>query len=219
MMPGFDLTSKSFIKSQRVYPFVSFKKRLYPALLILLILAMVPLSGCIDLQTSKRLFFYKEEKEITYTQGTIAEVRHNFTGGLGNDNVQVMTQEEHFGVDNFYIGEGGADLYIWAQVHYGADTERRINYERTIDVSLYFIPEQGVSILRAHKAYHAPETGRFDTAEVMEQVDGAENGMWSLRVIGNGTASSTADVPFYDWFQVTVNGRYSTDSYNHNAPF
>ncbi len=197
---------------------MSGKGKLYPALLILIILAMVPLSGCLDLQTSKRLFFYKEEKEITYTQGTIGEVRHNFTGGLGNENVQVLTQEEYFGVDNFYIGEGGADLYIWAQVYFGADTERRIEYDRTIDVSLYYVPEEGVSILRAHKAYNAPKTGRFENAEVMEQVDGAEKGMWSLRVVGNGTASSTADPPFNDWFQVTVNGRYSTDSYNHNAP-
>jgi len=218
MTAQFHGASKSFIKSRTVYPFVKRSVRPYPALLLLAILTFVALSGCLDLQTSKRIFFHEEETEITFTQGTIAEVRHNFTGGLGNENVQVLTQEEHYGVDNFIIGEGGADLYIWAQVVYGADTERTIDYQRSLDISLFFIPEEGVSILRAHKAYHAPKTGRFETAEVMERVDGAEPGMWSLRVVGNGTASSTADVPFYDWFQVTVNGRYSTDSYNNNAP-
>lgn len=182
-----------------------------------LIILLVSASGCIDIHSTKRLFFPKEEELPGFIQGTIAEVRYNFTGGFG-DNVQVLTQEEHFSVDNFYIGKGGGDLYIYGQVHFGADTERRVEYTRTIEVSLYYLPENERPVLKSDKVYTAPDVGRFDIAGVIEQISGAETGLWSLRVYGNGTASSTADPPFYDWFQFSVNGRYSDDSYNHNAP-
>ncbi|MBN1390984.1 MAG: hypothetical protein JXA22_10125 [Candidatus Thermoplasmatota archaeon] len=174
-------------------------------------------SGCIDIHSTKKVFFPSHEEETVFIQGTIAEVRHNFTGGLGDD-VQVLTQEEHLSIDNFHIGKGGGDLYIYGQVHFGSDTERRVDYTRSIDVSLYRISEKDGPILISHKVYTAPEVGRFDVAEIIDQIVGAETGLWSLRVMGNGTASSTADVPFYDWFQVSVNGRFSDDSYNHDAP-
>jgi hypothetical protein len=185
--------------------------------LFLLIIPLVGLSGCIDIHTTRRALFPSEEKEINYIQGTIAEVRHNFTGGFG-DSVEVLTQEEHFSVDNFHIGEGGGDLYVWGQIHFGADTERRVEYQRVIEIGLYYISEEEGHVLKAHKIYRAPQAGRFDTAELIGQIEGAEPGLWSLRVIGNGTASDAADIPFYDWYQVTVNGRYSDDSYNNNAP-
>ena len=182
-----------------------------------IILLMLFSSGCIDIHSTRRLFFPGEEEPPEFTQGTIAEVRHNFTGGFG-DQVQVLTQEEHFSVDNFYIGKGGGDLYIYGQVHFGADTERRVEYQRTIEVSLYYIPQNDPPVLRSSKVFRAPDVGRFDVAGVIDQIYGADTGLWSLRVQGNGTASSTADPPFYDWFQFSVNGRYSDDSYNHNAP-
>jgi hypothetical protein len=185
-------------------------------ILIMLILPLVALSGCVDVHSARRVFFPSDEKKIGFMQGTIAEVRHNFTGGFG-DSVQVLTQEEHFSVDNFYIGEGGGDLYVWGQVVFGADTERRIEFTRAIEISLYYISEDDGAMLRVHKVYQAPQTG-MSSAEIIDRIEGAENGLWSLRVMGNGTASDNADVPFYDWYQVTVNGRYSDDSYNHNAP-
>jgi hypothetical protein len=134
------------------------------------------------------------------------------------ENGQVLSQEEHFSVDNFYIGEGGADLYIWGQIVFGDDSERQVEYQRVIDVSLYYIDEDSGPILRAHKTYVAPPVGPESYAEMIDQIEGANEGLWSLRVMGNGTASDTADVPFYDWYHVTVNGRYSSESYNHNAP-
>lgn len=175
-------------------------------------------SGCIDFYSTKGIFFPSEDISFEYEQGTIAEVRHNFTGGVGSGDFQALTQEEHFAVDNFYLGRGGGELYIWAQVHFGADTERQVDYEREISVNLFHIDEDGENILKARRVYRAPDIGRLDVAEIMGQVQGAEPGLWSLRVWGNGTASSTSDVPFYDWFQVTVNGRYSDDSYNNDAP-
>ena len=195
------------------------KDKVIPRAAILgsLLILLVYSSGCIDIHSTRKLFFPGEEEDIFYIQGTIAEVRHNFTGGFGDDGL-VLSQEEHFSVDNFYIGKGGGDLYIYGQVHFGADSERRVEYERTIHVSLYFIPDEETQVLRASKTYTAPDVGRFDVAEIIDQIYGAETGLWSLRVIGNGTASNTADVPFYDWFQVSVNGRYSDDSYNNNPP-
>jgi hypothetical protein len=187
-------------------------------LLLLLILPLVLTSGCIDINSARRVFFPGDERELKYIQGTIAEVRHNFTGGFG-DSVQVLTQEEHFSVDNFYIGEGGGDLFVWGQISFGADTERQVEFQRMIEVSLYYISEEEGPVLRAHKTYVAPDVGTYSTAERIEQIEGAEMGLWSLRVMGNGTASDAADVPFNDWFHVTVNGRYFDDSYNNNAPF
>ncbi|MGA1865928.1 MAG: hypothetical protein ACMUFK_00505 [Thermoplasmatota archaeon] len=186
-------------------------------ILVASIILILSTSGCIDIHSARKLFFPSHEEEPEFIQGTIAEVRHNFTGGLG-ENEKALSQEEHFSVDNFYIGKGGGDLYVYGQVHFGSDSERRVDYKREIDVSLYYLPEDEGPELRSHKVYTAPEIGRFDIAEVIDQLEDAEMGLWSLRVKGNGTASSTADVPFYDWYQVTVNGRYSDDSYNHNAP-
>ncbi|MEA3558243.1 MAG: hypothetical protein U9R75_03220 [Candidatus Thermoplasmatota archaeon] len=187
-------------------------------LVLVLIVSITASSGCLDMYTTKGLFFPSEDISHGFVQGTIAEVSHNFTGGVGDDNIQVMTQEERFEVDNFHIGVGGADLYIWAQVHFGSDSERTVDYTRSIEVTLYYMPEEGENILKARKVYRAPDVGRYDVAEIMGQIEGGEQGLWSLRVFGNGTASSTADIPFYDWFQVTVNGRYSDDSYNNDAP-
>ncbi len=186
-------------------------------MLIVLIIPLVTMSGCIDLNSTRRVFFPRDDTVIGFKQGTIAEVRHNFTGGFG-DSVQVLTQEEHFSVDNFHIGEGGGDLNIWGQIIFGDDAERQIEFIRVIDVSLYFISEDEGGQLRSHKTYVAPAVGSFQTAEMIDQIEGAETGLWSLRVIGNGTASQASDVPFYDWYHITVNGRYSDDSYNHNAP-
>ena len=193
-------------------------KIVFVLVLMVSITALSASSGCLDMYTTRGLFFPSEEISYGFVQGTIAGVRHNFTGGVGNENVQVLTQEDHFVVDNFYIGIGGADLYIWAQVHFGSDSERRVDYTRSIEVTLYHMPEEGENILKARKVYRAPDVGRYDVAEIMGQIEGAEQGLWSLRVFGNGTASSTADLPFYDWFQVTINGRYSDDSYNNDAP-
>ncbi|MFW3145512.1 MAG: hypothetical protein ACMUIE_01715 [Thermoplasmatota archaeon] len=187
------------------------------AALLLVLSASVWSAGCLDIHSTRGIFFPTDEKEVQYEQGTIAEVRHNFTGGIG-ENSQVLTQEEHLSIDNFHIGRGGADLYIWAQVHFGADTERRIDYTRSVEVTLYYMPEGGEPILRARDVYTAKETGRYDIAKMLDQIEDAEPGLWSLRAHGTGTASETADVPFYDWYQVTVNGRYSSDSYNNNAP-
>jgi hypothetical protein len=185
--------------------------------LIILIVPLVMVSGCIDINSTRRVFFPRDERDIGFIHGTIAEVRHNFTGGFG-DSVQVLTQEEHFSVDNFYIGEGGGDLLVWGQIAFGADTERQVEFERVIEVSLYYISEEDGPQLRARKVYVAPPVGPFWTAEMIDRIEEAETGLWSLRVRGNGTASATADVPFNDWFWVTVNGRYSDDSYNNNAP-
>jgi hypothetical protein len=207
---------KSFINTHAVYLVVSNKAGLPLLTLIMLILPLVVLSGCIDVHSTRDVFFPRDEKQIEYIQGTIAEVRHNFTGGFG-DSVEVLTQEEHFSVDNFFIGEGGGDLYIFGQVVFGADTERRVEYQRTIEISLYYMSEEEGAMLKVHKIYHSPPTGMSD-AGIIGQIEDAEHGLWSLQVIGNGTASTTADVPFSDWYHVTVNGRYSDDSYNHNAP-
>ncbi|MFO8051760.1 MAG: hypothetical protein R6V01_08700 [Thermoplasmatota archaeon] len=197
---------------------MKYKRTVRLLALMVSITALSASSGCIDMHTTRDIFFPEEDISYEYVQGTIAEVRHNYTGGIGDDNVQVLAQEDHFGVDNFHIGMGGGDLYIWAQVHFGSDSERVVDYERVLEVSLYYMPEGEKNILKARKVYRAPKVGRLDIAEIMDRVENAEEGLWSLRAVGNGTASDTADVPFYDWFRITVNGRYSDDSFNNDAP-
>ena len=110
-----------FINTLAVYLHVKKSPLTTLLALVMLILPLVFMSGCIDINSTRRVFFPHDEKEITYEQGTIAMVRHNFSGGFG-DTVQVLTQEEHFSVDNFYIGEGGGDLYIWGQIVFGDDS-------------------------------------------------------------------------------------------------
>jgi len=156
---------------------------------------------------------------VEYVRGTIAEVRYDFTGAPVESNyVQLQADEFHRSIDNFYLGHGGGDLYIWAQVHFGPDPSDRTSDPRYIRIWLFYDPGGDGEEVLSERTYKPLKDNRMDVAELVDNITGAREGLYSLKVEGKGTVGTDSDVPFFDWYQVSVNGRYSDESYNHNAP-
>jgi hypothetical protein len=173
-------------------------------------------AGCFDTYTARRMLFPDDERPIIFVQGNIALVSHNFTGPLYNENITVGGPAVHNSIDNFYIGEGGANLSIFALVHFIPDTQMLVSVDdRYVDIILIKMEDNGEKRTLAQRRY-TPEASGGDYAEVVRELDGIEPGLYSLRVIGKGTAEQGTSQ--YDWFKVFVLGRYSDRSHNHNAP-
>ncbi|MGA1822153.1 MAG: hypothetical protein ACMUIG_06480 [Thermoplasmatota archaeon] len=180
---------------------------------VLAIAAVLLTSGCFDINTAKRSFFPSEDQEINLIVGTIGEVWYNFTGPYDFNGIRVGRYEKHMEVDNFFIDEGGEYLYLWIQVHFGVDDSANPQ-DRFINVTLSYIGDDGIPIVRIRKRYDALANDRFDRSEAVGNVQNPEKGIWSLKVDGRGTASGVS----YDWFHVSVNGEYPDTSYNNNPP-
>ena len=185
---------------------------------LIVILAGVLTSGCFHTGVSRDLLFPREDDTIYYKRGTIAEVRHNFTGAFTDSVVSVGAEEKQREIDNFFIGKGGGDLYIWVQVHFGADTTGVVDFERFVHVFLIYKPGMDGQELVEEKRYEPSGPGRYDKAELMATINKTRPGLYSLRVEAVGTAVNDQDVSFYDWYHISVNGIYDNTSYNHNAP-
>jgi len=190
------------------------KKEMLALLAIVLFAAST--SGCFDIYTARETFFPTEDREIVMVEGgTIADVWYNFTGPYSYNGYEVAPYEEHLEIDNFHIGEGGGNLYLWIQVHFGPDTSSTVKLNRFLNVTLFHINDEGEKIEKARKSYSPPpDTDQFDKSEWVGNIEDPEEGLWSLRVFGKGTASEN----YYDWFHVSVNGNYPDTSYNHDAP-
>lgn len=192
------------------------------AILILMVLAatsaMTFTSGCFHTGTSRDLLFPSEDSVIEYRSRTIAQVRHNFTGAFTDTSIPLGSEEKQRTIDNFYIGEGGADIYIYAQVHFGPDAQATMDFKRWVHVMLIYEPGTNKERLVAQNRYEASGNTRYDRAEFMATINSTRPGLYSLKAEGVGTAVQNADVPTYDWYWFTVNGRISEGSYNHNAP-
>jgi hypothetical protein len=143
-------------------------------------------------------------------------VGHNFSGPLYSENVTIGGPTVHNAIDNFRIGEGGANLSIFALVHFIPDPQPFVTVDdRYVDLMLIELEDNGERRVLAQKKFTV-EPGGADHAEVVREIDGVQPGLYSLRVQGKGTAEPTN--MDYDWFKVFVLGRYSDRSYNHNAP-
>jgi hypothetical protein len=182
------------------------------------VFAMVLTSGCFHTGASRDLLFPTEDKIIQYSSRTIAEVRHNFTGAFTETSIPLGSEERQRTIDNFYIGEGGADIYVYAQVHFGPDTQASMEYKRWVHIRLVYEPGSKDERIIAQSMYEAPGDTRYDMADEIATISDAKPGLYSLRAEGVGTAVQNSDVPTYDWYLFTVNGRISEGSYNHNAP-
>ncbi len=188
------------------------------AVSLILILSSVLTSGCFHTGSSRDLFFPTEDDTIEYRRGTIAEVRHNFTGAFTDSVVSVGAEEKQMEIDNFFIGEGGGDLYIWVQVHFGSDTSGIVDFERYVHVVLIYKPGHDDQSLVSERKYEPRGAGRYDKAELMDTINKTKPGLYSLRVEAVGTAVSDDNGSFYDWYHISVNGIYDNSSYNNNAP-
>lgn len=188
------------------------------AISLILVLAVVFTSGCFHTGASRDLIFPREDDTIYYTRGTIAEVRHNFTGTFTDSNIPVGAEEKDQQVDNFFIGEGGGDLYVWVQVHFGADSTGVVDFERYVHVFLVYRPGMDDQETIEQGRYEPSGAGRYDKAELLATINRTRSGLYSLRVIAVGTAVTDEDVSFYDWYHISVNGIYDNTSYNNNAP-
>jgi hypothetical protein len=179
---------------------------------------MVLTSGCFHTGASRDLLFPKEDRTIEYRTRTIAEVRHNFTGAFTETSIPLGSEERQRTIDNFYIAEGGADIYIFAQVHFGPDTQASLDYDRWVEIRLVYEPGSDNENMITRSKYEAPGDSRYDMADEIATINDAKPGLYSLRAEGVGTAVQNADVPTYDWYLFTVSGRISEGSYNNNAP-
>ena len=190
-------------------------KRTFLPLLALVVLVAAT-SGCFDIHTAKDSFFPSEDYELNMIEGgTIADVWYNFTGPYKYEGFEAAPYEEHLEIDNIHIGRGGGNLYLWIQVHFGPDTSSTVQLNRFLNVTLYYIGDDGERVEKAHKRYSPPnEAGQFDKSEWVGNIEDPEEGLWSLQVFGKGTASEN----YYDWFHVSVNGDYPDTSYNNNSP-
>ena len=182
----------------------------------LIIVALAGTSGCFDISIARDVLFPDDERPILFVQGTIAMASHNFTGPIYSENITIGGPSVHIAIDNFIIGEGGANLSIFALVHFIPDTQPMVSGDnRYVDISLESMEESGGRRVLAQKRYTAEEAGA-DTAEVVRELDGIQPGLYSLKVVGEGTAEPGTSN--YDWFKVFVLGRYSDRSHNYNAP-
>ncbi len=173
-------------------------------------------SGCFDTFTARRILFPDDERPIVFVQGTIALVSHNFSGPIYSENITVGGPTFHNGIDNFFIGEGGANLSIFALVHFIPDPQPFVTVDdRYVDIILIKMEENGERRTLAQRRYTTEDAGG-DYAEVVRELDGIQPGYYSLKVVGKGTAEPGTSN--YDWFKVFVLGRYSDRSHNHNAP-
>lgn len=180
------------------------------------VLLLAGSSGCFDISTARRVIFPDDERPIVFVQGTIAMVSHNFTGPIYSENVSVGDPKFHNSIDNFFIGEGGANLSIFALVHFMPDPQPLVSEDdRYVEIRLMRLEDDGEPRTLAQTIY-GPDRAGSDVAEVVRELDGIEPGLYSLRVVGKGTAEP--GTPNYDWFKVFVLGRYSDRSHNHNAP-
>lgn len=184
----------------------------------IILVCMVTTTGCIHTGTARNLLFPGDEPPIEFERGTIAEVRHNFTGAFTETTISFGAEERHLGVDNFYIGKGGADLYIWAQVHFGADTSGVVDFPRYVHVRLIYEPGSQEEAVVSESLYSPQGNSRYDKAELMDTLNGTKEGLYSLKVESVGTATQEGEVMIFDWYLFTVNGVYSDRSYNNNAP-
>jgi hypothetical protein len=198
--------------------FVISKKVSLTILAFFFMVSIIFTSGCFHTGASKDLMFPREEPPIEFKRGTIAVNRYNFTGAFTDTRVPVGAEEKAITVDNFYIGKGGGDLYVWAQVHFGADTSENIDFDRYVHVKLIYEPGSDKEMIISQSIYSPQGTGRYDRAELMDTINGTEEGLYSLRVDAVGTAVQEGGVTYYDWYLFTVNGVFSEKSYNNNAP-
>jgi hypothetical protein len=196
------------------------KKSVLPLIAVssLFILMGVLTSGCFHTGASRDVFFPREDNTIVFRRGTIAEVRHNFTGAFTDSAISVGAEEKQRKIDNFFIGKGGGDLYIWVQVHFGADTSGVVDFERYVHVFLIYEPGEKDQELVSERRYDPVGAGRYDRAELMDTINNTRPGLYSLRVEAVGTAVNDQDVSFYDWYHISVNGIFDNSSYNNNAP-
>jgi len=192
------------------------KSALFVMASLVTVVMLTATTGCFDMYTARRILFPDDERPMVFVQGTIALVSHNFTGPIYSENVTVGGPTVHNSIDNFIIGDGGANLSIFALVHFIPDPQPLVTVDdRYVDVTLIKMEDNGERRTLAQKRY-APEEAGGDHAEVVRELDGIEPGLYSLRVIGKGTAEPGTSQ--YDWFKVFVLGRYSDRSHNHNAP-
>lgn len=180
--------------------------------------AMVFTSGCFHTGVSRDLWFPGEDDTITYRSWTIAEVRHNFTGAFTETSISLGAEERSLEVDNFHIGEGGADIYIYGQVHFGPDSQASIEFDRWVEISLIYEPGDENENIIPPTRYQTTGDSRYDRSELIATINGTRPGLYSLRATGVGTAVQNDDVPTYDWYWFTVSGRIPDGSYNNNAP-
>ena len=190
------------------------------AVVAFLLIAMVAsTSGCFDVHTARRIFYPPPDDTIEMMSGTIAQVRYDFKGPVDTVGaVRIGAAEFHREIDNFKIADGGGNLYIWVQAHFFQDSGNHIPFQRYINVTLSYIPSEGDQEVKVYSSYASSPDSEVNIAEGLGNVIDPEPGLWSLKVEGVGTATVSGGVTSYDWFKVTVNGVYSSDSYNNNAP-
>jgi hypothetical protein len=194
------------------------EKTILTVLAMLAISSLVMTTGCFHTGVSKEMLFPSEDTTIEYRSMTIAETRYNFTGAFTETTIPLGAEQKQMTVDNFRIGEGGADLYIYAQVHFGPDSQSSMDFERWVHVKLIYEPGSEKEEIIAESLYKPDGESRYDRAEFIARDINAPPGLYSLKAVGVGTAVQNADVPTYDWFWFTVSGRISEGSYNNNAP-
>ncbi|MFW6245794.1 MAG: hypothetical protein ACOC36_07890, partial [Fibrobacterota bacterium] len=85
-----------------------------------------------------------------------------------NNPISAGRYEFHRSIDNFYIGEGGADLYIWVQVHFISDPHSRVDFERYLTVSLSGLTEEGDREILVQNNYTANNSERKYETELLE---------------------------------------------------
>lgn len=180
---------------------------------------MAGTSGCIDIHTAKDIFFPPDDDTVEMTSGTIAQAMYDFKGPVDTVGVvRLGAAEFHRVIDNFRIAPGGGNLYVWVQVHFFLDSGMHITFERHVNVTLSFVPAEGVSEVKVYSSYISSENSEVTIAESLGNIVEPEAGLWSLKVEGVGTAVVSGGVTSYDWFKVTVNGLYSDRSYNNDGP-
>jgi hypothetical protein len=176
-------------------------------------------SGCIDIHTAKDIFFPPDDDAVEMTSGTIAQAMYDFKGPVDTVGVvRLGAAEFHRVIDNFRIAPGGGNLYVWVQVHFFLDSGMHITFERHVNVTLSFVPAEGVSEVKVYSSYISSENSEVTIAESLGNIVEPEAGLWSLKVEGVGTAVVSGGVTSYDWFKVTVNGLYSDRSFNNDGP-
>ena len=160
----------------------------------LLVSAGVLSSGCFHTGSTKQLLFPDNSVPVRFVRGTIAQARYNFTGAFTDSTVPVGAQERHLSVDNFYIGEGGADLFIWAQVHFGPVSSTSVDFERFVHVYLIYGPGSEDERIIVQNRYSAPRDASYDRAELLATLNGTGPGLYSLKVEGVGTATQEGSI-------------------------
>jgi hypothetical protein len=189
------------------------------AVAFLLISLLASTSGCFDVHTARRIFYPPTDDTIVMKSETIAQARYDYMGPVDTVGVvRIGAAEFHREIDNFIIADGGGNLYLWVQAHFFQDSGNNIPFQRYINVTLSYIPSEGDQEVNVYSSYASSQDSEVNVAEQLGNVIDPEPGLWSLKVEGVGTATVSGGVTSYDSFKVTVNGVYSSDSYNNNAP-